>query len=116
MWARIIELMLASWLAVSRFIFNEPFSFWTVNELICAALIALFSLCSFHPKLEKIYLCHYAIVFWFFYLTFSHGAPLPPYLQNYQVLALLVLMTAIIPSHSHLPPRPWQRFLLRKGK
>ncbi|HSX26915.1 MAG TPA: hypothetical protein VLE89_07930 [Chlamydiales bacterium] len=113
MWARVIEFMLAVWLSLSRFIFNQPFS---INELICASFIALFSLLSFHSKFDKMHLCNYLIVIWLFYLDYSHGAPLPPFMQNYQVLALLILMTALIPSHSHQPPRPWRKFLKERNR
>lgn len=116
MWARMIEFMLACWLALSRFIFGYDEWNWIANDLVCAFLLAFFSLGSFFPKLDKIHLCHYFIVVWFIYLAYSHGNPLPPFLQNYLVLAWVFLMTAIIPSHAHLPPRPWQEFILNKKK
>lgn len=116
MWARILEVMLACWLAASRFIFRyeDSFGFWHVNDLICASLMGLFAFLSFHPRLGKMHLFHYLIIVWLFILNYSHGYPLPPLQQNYQVIALLLVMLALIPSHAQLPPKPWRDYILKK--
>ncbi len=116
MWARILEVMIACWLAASRFIFRyeDPFGFWHVNDLVCAFFIALFAFLSFHQKLGKMHLFTFLIVIWLFVLNYSHGYPLPNMLQNYQVIAFLLLMIALIPSHAQLPPKPWRDYILKR--
>jgi hypothetical protein len=118
MWARVVEFMLACWLAISPFIFRYPpqETFLWTNDLICACLIALFALLSFWDPLRKIHLLSLGVAFWLLghgYSTFPSIA-LPPQ-ENSVVLGLLVLMLAIIPSQSHLHSRSWQEFE-RKNK
>lgn len=113
MWARIVEFMLACWLAISRFIFQyspEESFFWK-NDLVCASLIGLFALLSFNDKLNKMHLCTLAVAGWLFalgYSTFPEEA-IPP-LENYVALSLLFFMLSVLPSQSDLPPRPWRKF------
>ncbi len=112
MWARWVELVLALWLAVSGFVFSyeEPILLWHLNELFCAFLFALFALLSFHPRFSRAHLLHIIPICWMVVLNYIHGYPLPPFLQNDQVLAFVYLTLFIIPSHCNLPPKSWQDF------
>jgi len=113
MWARIVEFMLACWLSLSPFILRYPpdeHFLWT-SDLVCAALIACFSLLSFYHPLRKIHLLNLGVALWLWglgYGTFPEIA-LPPQ-ENSVAIGLLILMLAIIPTHSHLPPLSWRKF------
>lgn len=113
MWARVIEFSLASWLAISPFIFrypNTPRAPW-FNDLIVSSLIALFALLSFYSPLRKLHLANLAVSFYLMLLVFltPERALSPPY-QNYMVLGLLLLMISTIPTDASKPPRPWRDF------
>ncbi len=113
MFARVIEFMLACWLAISRFIFHytPEESFLWKNDLVCATLIALFALLSFAEKLNKMHLCTLAVGLWLMGMSYSNfPMEATPPLENYFALGMLLLMLAIIPSHSHLSPRTWRNF------
>lgn len=111
MWARIVELILAIWLFLSHFIFPMQ----NGKDLIIACLIFLFAALSFIDKLNKMHLLQVLPVFWLLYLAFSYPTPWLPFsLQNYILVALLLLVFAITPSRASEPPRPWRRFLKEK--
>lgn len=113
MWARLFEFMLALWLSVSPFIFRHgpDETFLWANDLTCATIIAVLSLSSFKPRIEKIHLVNIAVGFWLIGVgAFRAEPPPPPAMQNQVVVGLLLLMFAVIPSRSDDPPRAWQQF------
>lgn len=113
MWARVVEFMLACWLALSPFILHYPSDHYLwASDLTCASLIALFSLLSFYGPLRKIHLLNLGVALWLWSLGYQNypELALPPQ-ENSVTVGLLLLMLAIIPTHSHLPPRPWRKFL-----
>ncbi|NGX38982.1 MAG: hypothetical protein KR126chlam1_00300 [Chlamydiae bacterium] len=116
MWARVVEFMIAVWLAISPFIFGYPdqsFFYWT-NDLICSSLIAFFALISFYTRLRKMHLCQLFVSLWLFSVSFylrTTGLQAP--LQNYVVIAFLLLMIAIVPTDATQPPKPWRDFYKR---
>lgn len=117
MWARVVEFMLACWLALSPFILHYPSeatALWT-SDLVCAFLVALFALLSFWHPLRKIHLCTLGVGLWLWGLGYQ-DFPLPASIpqENSVVLGLLLLMLAIIPCHSHRSPLSWQEFLETK--
>lgn len=114
MWARIVEFMLALWLALSPFIFchpsHEPF-LWK-NDLICAFLVGLFALLSFWHPLRRIHLLTIGVALWLWalaYTTFPQKAPIPQ--QNGLVIGLILFMLAIVPSHSSQLSSSWQKYI-----
>lgn len=113
MWARVVELLLAVWLALSPFIFpdsTQEIFLWT-----CALLVALFALLSFWNSLGKMHLVTLGVALALLglgYRTFPEISPPPQ--ENATVVGLLLLMLAIVPSHAHRPPRSWQAFLNKK--
>lgn len=113
MWARVVEFMLALWLSISPFIFCYPKDarFFWANDFIVATLIALFSLGSIYKPLRKIHLVNLAISFYLIFLSYLfRDSPMYGPLQNYMVLGILILMTAIIPAEASKPPVPWRKF------
>ncbi|MES2345321.1 MAG: hypothetical protein V4494_05235 [Chlamydiota bacterium] len=118
MWARVVEFMLAVWLALSPFILRYPAqeTFLWANDFICAFLIALFALVSFWPPCRKIHLLTLGVALWLLgigYSTFPALA-LPPQ-ENSVVIGLLLLMLALVPSHSHHLSPSWEEFEKKKA-
>lgn len=117
MWARVIEFMLAIWLALSPFIFrySSGETFLWVNDFVCASLVALFALLSFWHSLRKIHLLTIGIALWLWGLGYSTfpGKTSPP-LENSVVIGLLLFMLAIIPSRSEQISHSWQEFMRKK--
>jgi len=117
MWARVVEVTISIWLALSPFIFHYPSEdrfLWT-NAFICALLVALFALVSFWSVLQKIHLLTLGIALWLWtlgYSNFPEKASIAS--QNSVVIGLLLLMLAIIPSHSEQPSSSWKKFLKRR--
>jgi hypothetical protein len=117
MWARVVEVMLGCWLAVSPFIFrftSEDRVLW-FNDLFSALGIIVFALASFWPPTQFAHVVNFAIGLWLIAFGFLASAyPTPPGLQNDIVVGLLLLMLSIIPNHASHPPRPWHDFLARR--
>lgn len=117
MWARILELLLAAWLAISPFLFtytSHATLFWT-TDYICTASITLFSLLSFYLPLRKMHLFNLLIAIYLMTLPFIFKEiPNQSPLQNYMVLGILLLMVAIMPTDAHKQPKPWRDFYHEK--
>ena len=116
MWARVIEVALGCWLAMSPFIFRhaaDDRALW-VNDLLSATAIILFALLSFWRRLPFAHLASGLVGFWLIAFGFWVGPyPTPAALQNDIMVGLLLLMFAIVPNKASLPPRPWREFKAR---
>jgi hypothetical protein len=113
MWARVMEVMLGCWLAISPFIFRHPASDWKLwaNDLACACAVVALALLSFWRPLKHAHLAVAAVALWlmgFGYFASPH--PLAPALQNDLLVGLLLVMLAIIPNEANLPPQGWRDF------
>lgn len=117
MWARVIEVMLGCWLALSPFIFRhsaEARTLW-FNDLFAAVVVIMLALVSFWPPLRFAHVANLVIALWLIAFGFwAAPYPSPPALQNDIVVGLLLLMFAIIPNQATRPPRPWRVFFARK--
>lgn len=117
MWARVVEVMLGCWLAISPFIFrhgSEDRVLW-VNDLASASAVIVFSIVSFWPPLRLAHVANFLVGLWL--IAFGLWAlpyPAPPALQNDIVVGMLLLMFAILPNTASMPPRPWREFLFRE--
>lgn len=88
----------------------KRFFFW-VNDFTVATLIALFSLGTYYKPLRKIHLVNLAIALYLIFLSYLfQDSPMYAALQNYMVLGIIILMTAIIPSEATKPPIPWRKY------
>ncbi len=111
MWARVIECMLAFWLALSPHIFFHETAFLWKNDLTCGTLVLVFSLLSFHSKWSRTHLANLFVAFWLIGLGFvSKDSPLPPALENHVIMGLILLIFALVPSHSERPSSSWENF------
>jgi len=114
MWARIIEFMLACWLAISQFIFRygPDMTFERANDLICATLIAALALGSYARPLRHLHLAHLLVAAWLIGVgvAASDSNPPAPAYQNYVVFGVVLAMVTIVPSRADDPPIAWQRY------
>jgi hypothetical protein len=114
MWARVIEVMLGCWLAVSPFIFrhsSEDRVLW-FSDLLSALVIIVVVLVSFWPPLRFAHVANLAVALWLIAFGYWAPYPTPPALQNDIVVGLLLMMFAIIPNNANEPPQPWREFLI----
>ena len=113
MWARVVEIMLACWLAISPFVFRhdpDARGLWW-NDLVCGFVILLCALLAYRAALGKIHLINGGIGLWLVGSAFLTGiTPPSPAIQNHVVVGLLLMMLAIIPSRAAMPPRSWRQF------
>jgi hypothetical protein len=117
MWARVIEVILGCWLAVSPFIFRhnpEDQVLW-FNDLLSAMVVIVLALVSFWPQLRFAHVANLAVALWLIAFGFW-GSPYPalPALQNDIVIGLLLIMFAIVPNDTNRPPQPWRDFLTKE--
>jgi multisubunit Na+/H+ antiporter MnhF subunit len=117
MWARVIEVMLGCWLAMSPFIFRhsaEDRVLW-FNDLFAAMVVIMLALVSFWSPLRFAHVANLVIALWLIAFGFwASPYPAPPALQNDIVVGLLLLMFAIVPNKATQPPRSWHDFLARQ--
>lgn len=112
MWARAVEIVLACWLAVSPFIFNHPAdaAFLWYSDYACALAIILISSLGLSPRIEKVHLLNLVVSAYLIGVGFTVAAPPPPAYQNYVVVGVVLLVFAVIPTPTTLPPWSWQKF------
>lgn len=119
MWARVVEVMLACWLAMSPFIFEyqDDLTLYWANDFVCATLISLFAFLSLSRRFDMLHLASLAVAVWLIGVAcLAAPSPPPPRLQNYVVMGLLIAMIAIIPTRSGTPPQKWLDFYAEKAK
>ena len=113
MWARVIEVMLGCWLAMSPFIFRHAAgdrTLW-VNDLFSAMAVVVLALVSFCPPLRFAHVANLIIGLWLIAFGFwASPYPTPPALQNDIVVGFLLLMFAIVPNEATQPPQTWRDF------
>jgi hypothetical protein len=110
MWARVVETMLACWLAISPLIFRgaaATATLWMI-DLATAALVALFALASFWPPTRHAHLAIIAVASALITAGMLSSYPPEPTDQNHILVGLLLLLFAIVPNEATHPPKAWQ--------
>lgn len=117
MWARVVEIMIGCWLAMSPFIFRHPTSepsYWW-NDLLCALAVILIASLSFWRPIQWVHLGQLIVAAWLIgFGYFSSSVPHPPEtmpapsLQNDLIVGLFLAMFAIIPNEVSRPPKAWE--------
>ncbi len=109
MWARIIEIMTAVWIALSPFIFRAedlPGAIWF--DSITALVIAVLAGISYWRPTQY---AHVLILFvatgLALYGRFVDSPP-SPWQQNHIAVGLFLLMIALIPNNASQPPQAWR--------
>lgn len=119
MWARVVEIMLACWLAMSPFVFDyaDDMTLYWANDFTCATLIAVLAFVSLAPRFDLLHLASLAVAAWLIGVAcVAAPSPPPPHLQNYVVFGLLLVMVAIIPTRSGTPPQKWLDYYADKAE
>lgn len=116
MWPRVVEIMLALWLAVSPWIFGhypDERPLW-LNDLACAATILILACLSFWRPLRYAHLLLLGVGAWMVgFAYFRGGHPALPGYQNEIFIGLTLLFFAFIPTRATEPPEDWRRFHAR---
>lgn len=110
MWARIVEMMTAVWLALSPFIFrvqDQPVVMW-VDNLLALLISILAGLSYWKPTRHAHVLILLVAVGMIIWARFGHGTPPPPIHQNHMVVGILLLMIAIVPNEASQPSEHWR--------
>jgi hypothetical protein len=110
MWPRLVELLLAAWLAMSPFVFGHFPSerdLW-LNDFVCAAVIATCALLSLRGATRRAHLVELPVALWLIVVGYFARSEALPALQNHILLAFVLLMVAVIPTDSNRPPAQWR--------
>lgn len=111
MWPRVVEVMLAIWLALSPFIFAETASNpspWILYGLALA--VSTLALISYWQPTRRAHLGIFAVALGMtLWGRFAASTPPPPGYQNLIAIGLMLLMFAIIPSDCLRPPYAWRK-------
>ena len=117
MWGRVVEIMIATWLALSPFIFRAQESATLVwIDCSTAFAIALLAALSYWPPTRHAHLLTLVIAAALVVYGRFAELPPPPAQQNHIVIGLLLLMIAVIPNLASSPPMQWREQLGHESK
>lgn len=109
MWPRVVEVMLACWLAISPFVFGHPDrarELW-INDFACALAVLTFALLSYWRPTRYAHLLVALTGVWLTVFGWLNaGQPPSPAAQNHVFTGLLLLMLGIIPGPEERVPAP----------
>lgn len=110
MWPRVVEMMLAAWLSVSPFVFPPKAGEEGRTYLEYAAAILMVTLASIActDRGERLRWGNALIALVLIVMGYPRGDGAG---QNYLMVGLIVLMTAVIPSRATDPPARWRERL-----
>jgi len=111
MWARVVEVMLACWLAINPPVFAHAtegaIAWWP--DLTAAGFVSVLALVSYWPPLRLAHLASLLVAAWLVVDGYFFGAG-SPHGESHVVSGLLLAMFAIVPNHATRPPRGWREF------
>jgi hypothetical protein len=112
MWARVVETMLACWLAISPLIFRgaEASAYLWSIDLAAAALIAVLALSSYWPPARHAHLGIILVALGLIAAGMLSAYPPTPPDQNHILTGLVLLLFAIVPNNATQPPDAWRTF------
>jgi hypothetical protein len=105
-WARVVEVTLGCWLAVSPFIFQYggATALWIVN-FVAAFAVVVFAVLSWWEPTRHAHLANALVASALIaYGRFAVGAEPDPAHQNFIMIGLLLLMFSIVPNWASAPP------------
>lgn len=112
MWPRVLELLVAAWLAVSPFVFragDRPVLRRT--DWLAAALVAGFAALSFYRRTRRAHLFGIVVAAWLIgYGWGTSGGPAEPAKQNWILTGLVTLMLSVLPTDCRRPPVRWREW------
>lgn len=110
MWARVVEIMTAVWLALSPFIFraqDDLFLIWIDSGVALA--IWIFSGLSWWPPTRWAYLFNLLVAGGLVAFGRFGTEVRGPTDENHIIVGLFLLMIAVIPNESTRPPACWMQ-------
>ncbi len=114
MWPRVVELMLAAWLAASPFTLRivEPAGPQALRAYACATIVAVASCLSYWRPTRHARAATAAVGLWMAVRAYLVAAyPASPMVQNEFLIGLLLVMLGIVPNDAAQPPPSWRRFV-----
>jgi hypothetical protein len=87
---------------------------WYSDWIAATAFIA-FALLSFWRPLQYVHLLTGAAALVMYGLGWMQDRPTPPGWQNEMFVALLLMMTCLVPNHAARPPQAWEDYYRREG-
>ena len=110
MWPRYLEILFGCWLMASPWVIAHPEpELRRINEVAAGAVIVLLSLASFFRATRWAHLVTGGVALWIGLAAyFFEPRPGPPGAQNDITVAILLLMTCILPNEASQPPRSWR--------
>lgn len=117
MWARVVEVMLGCWLALSPATFERAAAsgeLW-LTDICAGGLVICFALASFWQPTRRAHLAILVVATALVAKGFM--VPFPPSAaeQNHILVGLLLMMFAIIPGRASQPPQGWKEFAEREN-
>jgi hypothetical protein len=110
-WPRLLEAALGVWLLFSPDIFGSA---TIVSERILGAAVIVFALLSFLPRFSWTQWLTGAVALWLGLVPyFTLERPGPPAAQNDITVAILLLMSFVLPTRATQPPASWQELTSR---
>lgn len=110
MWPRMVEIMLACWLAVSPLVFRVPpeqTGIWAADLAVAFVIMTLAFLSWWH-RTRRAHLFTIPVALALGLWGYLQSEPIPPAHQNHVAIGLLLIMHAILPSEGLQPPDPWR--------
>lgn len=109
MFARVLEAVLAVWLALSPFVFDHGEAAFFAVDFATATVVFVLALASFWRRAER---AHLAILIpAAFLIVWGWAYPeRPPAAQNELIVGVLLAMLAIMPTRATEPPESWLRW------
>lgn len=111
MWARVVELCVGVWLAISPFLFDvgaSGFTDW--DAYFCAWVVVTASCLSYWRRTRHARAATGIVGVWLAVRTYFTAAhPVPAMDQNVFLVGLILIMFAIVPNDTSQPPASWRR-------
>lgn len=111
MWARAIEIAVSLWLFASLFVLDVGSTAFAWCVAFAAAAVLAFAVCALTTvRLQRIHLASPFAALFIFFSAHLLADPKAPFVQSAATASLLILMFAIVPTRSTIPPKGWETF------
>jgi hypothetical protein len=111
MWTRWLETVLGAWLAAAPFVFGAAGRDIArlTHDVGAGLVVAALALASMSRRFRRAHLLILAVAVWLIAFGWlQHDVEPLGLAQNHILLGLTLLMTAILPTESTLPPAAWR--------
>jgi hypothetical protein len=111
MWTRWLETALGAWLVAAPFVFGAAGrdDARLTHDLGAGLVVAALALASMSRRFRRAHLLILPVAVWLIAFGWlQHEAEPRALAQNHLLLGLTLLMTAILPTESTLPPAAWR--------